>query len=104
MESVGLVGGTFEFFHIGHQKLIETGLSYCDNLEIWVISDEIAQQKDPRISSWKERCDYIQSNLLLEEVKYFKNHISLRKFASESLGMTIPASDKNIYLDRSLVR
>jgi cell division protein FtsL len=45
-----------------------------------------------------------QSNLLLEEVKYFKNHISLRKFATESLGMTIPASDKNIYLDRSLVR
>ena len=67
MESVGLVGGTFEFFHIGHQKLIETGLSHCDNIEIWVISDEIAQQKDPRISSWKERCDYIQSNLPLED-------------------------------------
>ena len=45
-----------------------------------------------------------QSNLLLEEVKYFKNHISLRKFAFESLGMTIPDSNKNIYLDRSSVR
>lgn len=79
MESVGLVGGTFEFFHIGHQKLIETGLSHCDNIEIWVISDEIAQQKDPRISSWKERCDYIQSNLLLED----NSRVSFHKLVDE---------------------
>ena len=63
MSSIGLVGGTFEFFHIGHQKLIDYCLSNCDILEIWVSSDKIARQKDPRISSWKERCELIKQNL-----------------------------------------
>ena len=67
MTSLGLVGGTFEFFHLGHQKLIQTALSYCTNLEIWVISDEIARKKDVRISSWQDRCDYIQSRLSLDD-------------------------------------
>ena len=67
MSSVGLVGGTFDFFHIGHQKLINTCLKNCDFLEIWVLSDEITQEKDTRISSWKERCDIIKQNLSLEQ-------------------------------------
>ena len=41
-----------------------------------------------------------QSNILLEEVKYFKNHISLRKFASESLGMIVPNSKNSIYIKK----
>ena len=67
MSSVGLVGGTFDFFHIGHQKLINSCLNNCDFLEIWVLSDEITQEKDPRISSWKERCNLIKQNLSLEQ-------------------------------------
>ena len=67
MSSIGLVGGTFDFFHIGHQKLINSCLKNCDFLEIWVLSDEITQEKDPRISSWKERCDLIKQNLSLEQ-------------------------------------
>ena len=63
MESLGLVGGTFEFFHIGHRKLIETGLSHCNNLEIWIVSDNIAKKKDLRFQSWEKRCDNIKSNL-----------------------------------------
>ena len=63
MSSIGLVGGTFEFFHIGHQKLINSCLSNCDILEIWVLSDTIARQKDPRISTWKERCELIKESL-----------------------------------------
>jgi len=82
MVVLGLVGGTFEFFHIGHQRLIETSLSHCDNLEIWVISDEIAQRKDPRTSSWKERCDYIQSNLSLEENSRVSFHKLVDKFGA----------------------
>ena len=67
MSSIGLVGGTFDFFHIGHQKLINSCLKNCDFLEIWVLSDDITQEKDPRISSWKERCDLIKQNLSLEQ-------------------------------------
>ncbi len=63
MKTLGLVGGTFEFFHIGHQKLIETGLLKCKNLEIWIVSDNIAQQKDSRVQSWQKRCDNIKLNL-----------------------------------------
>ena len=39
-----------------------------------------------------------QSNILLEEVKYFNNHISLRKFASENLGMVVPNIQESIYI------
>ena len=67
MSSVGLVGGTFDFFHIGHQKLINSCLKNCDFLEIWVLSDQITQEKDPRISLWKERCHIIKQNLSLEQ-------------------------------------
>ena len=42
-----------------------------------------------------------QSNILLEEVKYFKNQISLRKFASENLGMIIPNNKESTFLIRS---
>lgn len=80
MKSIGLVGGTFEFFHVGHQKLIKTALSYCDNLEIWIISDEIARRKDPRISAWKERCDFIRSNLSLEHNSRVSFHVLADKF------------------------
>ena len=79
MVSLGLVGGTFEFFHLGHQKLIQTALSYCENIEIWVISDEIANNKDIRISSWQERCDYIQSKLSLDE----NSRVSFHKLIDE---------------------
>tara|TARA_B100001996_G_scaffold336899_1_gene288455 strand:- start:1694 stop:2725 length:1032 start_codon:yes stop_codon:yes gene_type:complete len=67
MMTIGLVGGTFDFFHIGHQKLIDTGLSHCQSLEIWVVSDEIAQKKDSRIKSWEERCEYLKSQLSLAD-------------------------------------
>ena len=39
-----------------------------------------------------------QSNILIEEVKYYKNHISLRKFASEKLGMVIPKDKDRVFL------
>ena len=39
-----------------------------------------------------------QSNILIEEVKYFNNHISLRKYASENLGMTIPSNPERVFI------
>ena len=49
-----LVGGTFDCFHAGHQALLEAALS-CDSVEVWVTSDGIASEKDPRIKSQSER-------------------------------------------------
>ena len=43
-----------------------------------------------------------QSNILIEEVKYYKNHISLRKYASETLGMVIPKDKDRVYLTRKI--
>ena len=45
-----------------------------------------------------------QSNILIEEVKYFNNHISLRKYASENLGMVTPDLKDRVFLERSFVR
>ena len=43
-----------------------------------------------------------QSNILIEEVKYYKNHISLRKYASEKLGMIIPKDKDRVYLTKRI--
>ena len=43
-----------------------------------------------------------QSNILIEEVQYFKNQISLRKFASENLGMIIPDNQQRVYVSRRI--
>ena len=43
-----------------------------------------------------------QSNILIEEVKYYKSHISLRKYASETLGMVIPKDKDRFYLIRTI--
>ena len=45
-----------------------------------------------------------QSNILIEEVKYFNNQISLRKFASENLGMITPNIEERIYLTRRMTK
>jgi pantetheine-phosphate adenylyltransferase len=49
-----LVGGTFDCFHAGHQTLLEAALD-CDFVEVWVTSDAIAAEKDPRIKPQSER-------------------------------------------------
>ena len=43
-----------------------------------------------------------QSNILIEEVQYYKNQISLRKFASENLGMIIPDNQQRVYVYRRI--
>ena len=43
-----------------------------------------------------------QSNILIEEVQYYKNQISLRKFASENLGMIIPENQQRVYVSRRI--
>ena len=55
MHGIGLIGGTFDRFHSGHMSLIQSGLSNCEKIQVWMTSDEIAQSKDGRIKKWVER-------------------------------------------------
>jgi len=63
MKPLGLVGGTFDRFHIGHQKLLEIGLKECHELEVWMTSDILATRKDRRIDSWADRKKLIMSSI-----------------------------------------
>ena len=63
MHGIGLIGGTFDRFHKGHLHLISQSLEHCNELEIWINSDDLAKKKDPRIQSWEDRHHNIKSSL-----------------------------------------
>lgn len=56
----------------------------------------IAFAKLEKLKIQKQELSF-QSNILIEEVKYINNQISLRKYASENLGMIMP-SNQRFYL------
>jgi len=56
----GLLGGTFDHFHRGHEKLILSALKQCEVLEIWITSDKIASQKIGSVQSFEERCSFLK--------------------------------------------
>ena len=41
---------------------------------------------------------YFTSSVLIEEVEYYKNHISLREVALNSLGMRLPDSNERVVI------
>ena len=41
---------------------------------------------------------YFTSSVLIEEVEFYKNHISLREVALNSLGMRLPVSKERVVL------
>jgi len=41
---------------------------------------------------------YFKSSILIEEVEYYKNHISLREVALNSLGMRTPTDKERVVL------
>ena len=43
---------------------------------------------------------YFTSGLLIEQVEYYKNHISLREVALNSLGMRLPANKERVVVTR----
>ena len=43
---------------------------------------------------------YFKSSILIEEVEYYKNHISLRKVALNSLGMRLPANKEKVIVPK----
>ena len=72
MHKIGLIGGTFDRFHIGHSALIRKGLSKCDKLEIWITSDSVAKSKDPKIKGWE-----IRSKELIEHLGGNSSRVSI---------------------------
>ena len=73
--------------------------SYKLVLQIYEHRSLFAELENLRLE--KEELSF-QSNILIEEVKYYKNHISLRKYASENLGMIIPKDKDRVYLIRRI--
>ena len=43
---------------------------------------------------------YFKSSILIEEVEYYKNHISLREVALNSLGMRLPMSKERVLVTK----
>ena len=43
---------------------------------------------------------FFKSSILIEEVEYYKNHISLREVALNSLGMRIPANKERVVVTK----
>ena len=43
---------------------------------------------------------YFKSSILIEEVEYYKNHISLREVALNSLGMRLPSSKERVLVTK----
>lgn len=69
--SLCLLGGTFDRFHVGHEHLLTTCLEKSETVQVWLISDELAQKKDPLILSWEARNNEIL--LWAEESGYSEN-------------------------------
>ncbi len=42
---------------------------------------------------------FFKSSILIEEVEYYKNHISLREVALNSLGMRLPSNKERVVVD-----
>lgn len=59
--SLCLLGGTFDRFHVGHEQLLRVCLEQSDEVQVWLICDEMARKKDSRVLSWDERSNQISA-------------------------------------------
>lgn len=80
MHNLGLIGGTFDRFHAGHKKLIDNALERCKEIEIWIISDEIASKNNPLTMNWENRRSEIISNLGKDTINKIKFGLLENKF------------------------
>ena len=87
----------FAFILISLLALLAFVSSYKLVLQIYDHRDTFSNLETLKLK--KEELSF-QSNILIEEVQYYKNQISLRKFASENLGMIIPDNQQRVYVSR----
>ena len=62
-ERIGLLGGTFDRFHVGHHRLIEEVAARCDYLEIHMTSDSMASAKGNEVQSYNQRFESLSAHL-----------------------------------------
>ena len=86
-------------FLISFLALLAFVSSYKLVLQIYDHRDTFSNLETLKLK--KEELSF-QSNILIEEVQYNKNQISLRKFASENLGMIIPDNQQRVYVARRI--
>jgi len=72
--SLCLLGGTFDRFHVGHEHLLSTCLEQSDSVQVWLISDEIAQKKTPLVLSWDVRKNEIMD---WAEMSGYSKHLTI---------------------------
>tara|TARA_B100001142_G_scaffold72244_1_gene72989 strand:- start:95 stop:382 length:288 start_codon:yes stop_codon:yes gene_type:complete len=89
----------FAFILISLLALLAFVSSYKLVLQIYDHRDTFSNLETLKLK--KEELSF-QSNILIEEVQYYKNQISLRKFASENLGMIIPDNQQRVYVSRRI--
>ena len=87
------------FILISSLALLTFVSSYKLVLQIYDHRDTFSKLETLKLK--KEELSF-QSNILIEEVQYYKNQISLRKFASENLGMIIPDNQQRVYISRRI--
>ncbi len=57
----GLLGGTFDHFHRGHEKLLLHALEKCRVVELWVTSEKMAFRKSGWIETFNTRISFIEN-------------------------------------------
>ena len=87
------------FILISSLALLAFVSSYKLVLQIYDHRDTFSNLETLKLK--KEELSF-QSNILIEEAQYYKNQISLRKFASENLGMIIPDNQERVYVSRGI--
>lgn len=55
-----IVGGTFDYLHLGHQKMLRDAMEAGDTL-VGVTSDEMANNRDREVSSFEDREQNVQN-------------------------------------------
>ena len=90
-----MLSNRLTFILISSLALVAFVGSYKLVLQIYDHRDTFSNLETLKLK--KEELSF-QSNILIEEVQYYKNQISLRKFASENLGMIIPDNQQRVYI------
>ena len=57
----GLLGGTFDHFHKGHEKLLLSAAEKCQFLELWVTCNSMAFQKKGDVEEFEKRTSFLNS-------------------------------------------
>ena len=94
-----MLSNRLTFILISSLALVAFVGSYKLVLQIYDHRDTFSSLETLKLK--KEELSF-QSNILIEEVQYYKSQISLRKFASENLEMIIPDNQHRVYVSRRI--